>query len=132
MWYLIVLIPIFFPLSYFERSRAGSTTVYTFEHVVCTSARIYYHFNANMVHIECTFCNLKSWLHCTLCMRSEGQQTAQACPSNPTNTKSKKEGKDQESIQSITTPDPGYQWESDNFTIRHHKRELRGHPFPGR
>ena len=28
---------------------------------------------------------------------------------------SKKESKDQESIQSSTTPDPGYQWESDNF-----------------
>ena len=42
----------------------------------------------------------------------------------------KKEGKDQESIQSSTTPDPGYQWESDNFTIRHHKRELRGQLFP--
>ena len=38
---------------------------------------------------------------------------------------SKKKGKDQESIQSSTTPDPGYQWESDNFTIRHHKREPR-------
>ena len=37
--------------------------------------------------------------------------------------KSKKEGKDQDLIQSNTTPDPGYQWESDNFTIRHHKRE---------
>ena len=34
----------------------------------------------------------------------------------------KKEGKDQESIQSSTTLDPGYQWESDNFTIRHHKQ----------
>ena len=45
---------------------------------------------------------------------------------------SKKEGKDQESIQSSTTPDPGYQWESDNFTIRHHKREPRGQPFPSR
>ena len=29
----------------------------------------------------------------------------------------KKEGKDQELIQLSTTPDPGYQWESDNFTI---------------
>ena len=38
--------------------------------------------------------------------------------------KSKKEGKDQESIQSSTTPDPGYQWESDNVTIRHHKPSL--------
>ena len=42
---------------------------------------------------------------------------------------SKKEGTDQESIQSSTTPDPGYQWESDNFTIRHHKREPKGHPI---
>ena len=30
-------------------------------------------------------------------------------------------GKDQDSIQSSTKPDPGYQWASDNFTIRHHK-----------
>ena len=36
--------------------------------------------------------------------------------------KSKKKGKDQDSIQSSTTPNPGYKWESD-FTIRHHKRE---------
>ena len=47
-------------------------------------------------------------------------------------SKSKKEGKDQESIQSSTTPDPGYQWENDNVTIRQHKRELRGQPFPSR
>ena len=45
---------------------------------------------------------------------------------------SKKKGKDQESIQSITTPDPVYQWESDNFTIRHRKREPSGQPFPSR
>ena len=43
---------------------------------------------------------------------------------------SKKEGKDQESILSSTTSDPGYQWESDNFTISHHKREPKGSPFP--
>ena len=36
----------------------------------------------------------------------------------------KKEGKNQESIQSSTTPHPGYQWESDNVTIRHQKRAL--------
>ena len=29
----------------------------------------------------------------------------------------------------ITTPDPGYQWESNKLTIRHHKREQ---PFPSR
>ena len=43
---------------------------------------------------------------------------------------SKKEGKDQESIQSSTIPDPEYQWESDNVTNTHHKREPRGRPFP--
>ena len=38
---------------------------------------------------------------------------------------SKKDGKDQESIQSSTTPDPGYQWESSKLTVSHHRRELR-------
>ena len=41
-----------------------------------------------------------------------------------------KRGIDQESIQSSTTPDPGYQWESDDFTIRHHKREPEVRPSP--
>ena len=49
-----------------------------------------------------------------------------------TYNKSKKEGKDRESIQSSTTADPGYQWESDNVTIRRHKRDPRGQPFPCR
>ena len=44
----------------------------------------------------------------------------------------KKKGKDQESIQSSTTPDPGYQWESHNFSIRHHKLDTRGQPFLSR
>ena len=39
---------------------------------------------------------------------------------------SKKDGKDQESIQSCTTPDLGYQWESNKLTVRHHKQGLRG------
>ena len=34
---------------------------------------------------------------------------------------SKKEGKDQESIQSSTTPDTGHQWESNKHTIKHNK-----------
>ena len=38
---------------------------------------------------------------------------------------SKKDGNDQESIQSSTTPDPGYQWESNKLTVRHHRRELK-------
>ena len=45
---------------------------------------------------------------------------------------SKKGDKDQEWIQSSTIPDPGYQWESDNVTTRHHKREPSDHPFPSR
>ena len=40
--------------------------------------------------------------------------------------------KDQESIQSSTTPDPGYQWEIEKLTVGHHKREPRGQPFPSR
>ena len=43
---------------------------------------------------------------------------------------SKKEGKDQESILSSITPDPGYQWESNKLTIRHHNRKPRVNPFP--
>ena len=43
---------------------------------------------------------------------------------------SKKECKDQESIQSSTTADLGYQWESDNFTIRHHNESQEVSPFP--
>ena len=38
---------------------------------------------------------------------------------------SKEDGKDQESIQSSTTPDPGYQWESNKLRVRHHRREIR-------
>ena len=45
---------------------------------------------------------------------------------------SKKDGKYQESIQSDCTPDPWHQGESDNFTIRHNKREPRGQPFSNR
>ena len=47
-------------------------------------------------------------------------------------SKTKKEVKDQVSIQSSTTPDPGYKWERENFTIRHHKRQQRGQLFPSR
>ena len=48
------------------------------------------------------------------------------------NKQSKKGCKDQESIQSSTTPDPGYQRKSDKLTVRLHKREPRGQPFPSR
>ena len=45
---------------------------------------------------------------------------------------SKKFGKDQESMQSSTSPDQRYNMVSDKNTIKHHKREPRGHPFPSR
>ena len=45
---------------------------------------------------------------------------------------SKKGGKDQELIQSSTTPDTGYHVGSDKNTIKHYKRELRGQLFPSR
>ena len=48
------------------------------------------------------------------------------------NDQSKLGCKDQESIQSSTTPGPGYQWESDQLTVGHYKREPRGQPFPSR
>ena len=50
----------------------------------------------------------------------------------PTLNKNKRGGKNQESIQSSTTSDPGYQWKSDNVTIRLNKRVPRGQPFPSR
>ena len=42
---------------------------------------------------------------------------------------SKKNGKEKESIQSSTTPDPKYHMRSEKITIRHHKQEPRGKPF---
>ena len=51
-------------------------------------------------------------------------------PFDENSFESKKEGKDQKSIQSSTTPDPGYQWESDNFTIRHPNESQEVSPFP--
>ena len=74
----------------------------------------------------------------TAVVQSETEITLNWFDDNPGNFqaivggKSKKEGKDQESIQSSTTPGPGYPWENDNVTIRHHKRESRGQPFPCR
>ena len=55
-----------------------------------------------------------------------GENPASVGPLEDPQEQSKKEGKDQESIQSSTGPDPGYQWESNKLTIRHHKREPRG------
>ena len=38
--------------------------------------------------------------------------------------------KDQESIQSSTTPDPGYQWESDKLTADTTNESQEVSPFP--
>ena len=37
---------------------------------------------------------------------------------------------DQESIQSSTTPDPGYQWESDKLTVDTTNESQEVSPFP--
>ena len=42
---------------------------------------------------------------------------------NASGPQSKSGCKDQESIQSRTTPDPGYQWESDKLTVIHQTNE---------
>ena len=43
---------------------------------------------------------------------------------------SKKEEKDQESIQSSTTPDPGYQWESETSQLDITNESQEVSPFP--
>ena len=43
---------------------------------------------------------------------------------------SKKDGKDQEMIQSSTTPDPVYNMGKQQKYNKHHQQESRGHPFP--
>ena len=45
-------------------------------------------------------------------------------------SQSKKGCKDQESIQSSTTPDPGYQWESDQLTVDTTNESQEVSPFP--
>ena len=47
-------------------------------------------------------------------------------------SESKKGDKDQEWIQSSTTPNPEYHMESDKNIIKHHKQEPKGQPFRSR
>ena len=47
-----------------------------------------------------------------------------------TYAQSKQGCKDQESIQSSTTPDPGYQWESDKLTVDTTNESQEVSPFP--
>ena len=49
---------------------------------------------------------------------------------NNSDNESTKGCKDQESIQSSTKPDPGYQWESDKVTVRHTDESQELSPFP--
>ena len=78
-------------------------------------------------------------VYCTISDKQENKQTINTSLYIDTSIssltiieKSKKEDKDQESVQSNTTHDPGYQQESNKLTIRNHKREPRGQPFPSR
>ena len=45
---------------------------------------------------------------------------------------STKDGRYQETIQSSTTPDPGYHMGKKQKYSKHHQQEPRGHPFPSR
>ena len=72
----------------------------------------------SLIQLDCSYGGRFCWFKRVLRMKCLAQ--------------SKKEGKDQESIQSSTTPDPGYQWECDNVKNTHHKREPRGQPIPSR
>ena len=47
-------------------------------------------------------------------------------------TESKKDSKDQESIQSSTTSVPGYQMGKKQNQNKHHKQQPRGQSFPSR
>ena len=49
---------------------------------------------------------------------------------NGSNNQSKRGCKDQESIQSSTKPDPGYQWESDKHTVDTTNESQEVSPFP--
>ena len=55
-------------------------------------------------------------LQCLKCAREQYKSMKEGKDQDRYN-QSMKEGKDQESIQSSTTPDPGCQWESSNFSI---------------
>ena len=49
---------------------------------------------------------------------------------NSSDTEIKKDSKDQDSIQTSTTPFPGYQMGKQQNHNKHHKQEPRGQPFP--
>ena len=55
----------------------------------------------------------------------KGNTETKTIAGNREHKKSTKEGKDQKSIQSSTSPDPGYQWESNKLTIGHISEFLR-------
>ena len=58
------------------------------------------------------------------------EEKSQNIYSNKTSVKVSKWCKYQESIQSSTTPDPGYQWESDKLTADTTNESQEGSPFP--
>ena len=60
---------------------------------------------------------MKSWGTISILMEFINVQSKQGC-------------KDQESIQSSTTPDPGYQWESNTLTVDATNESQGVSPFP--
>ena len=60
----------------------------------------------------------------------EGFRTGLSCQTGVAKHQSKLGCKDQESMQSSTTPDPGYQWESDKLIVDTTKESQEVSPFP--
>ena len=80
-------------------------------YVVSMSKTLYLLFSTGMKEPSV---NIMFWYGCFNLLSAGVQGTDKLCKQ----FESKKEGKDQESIQSSTAPDPGYQWEIDDVTPR--------------
>ena len=82
-----------------------------------TSQFLCYEILLNMTYVaykNAFFREMQFWSHCYTVV---SYQSKQGC-------------KDQESIQSSTTPDPGYQWESDKLTEDTTHESKEASPFP--
>ena len=74
----------------------------------------------------------RTYLHADtgLCTSFYSGSFAEEVSQNINYHQSKQGCKDQESIQSSTTPDPGYQWESDKLTVDTTNESQEVSPFP--
>ena len=77
--------------------------------------------------LHSTVKSIPKWQHMTIAFSTIKKNNVENCL-----VKVSKGAKIRKSIQSSTIPDPGYQFESNKLTVRHHKLEPRGQPFPSR